>query len=1163
MGLGGPFNRLALLRLLLGALLTITIIPSDAQSTAGSIFGTVKDPSGALVVGAKVTLTNTGTVATRSTATDRAGNYVFQNVEAGAYQLTVVTNAFAKSSIADLDEQTRENKRVDVALTLGSTTETVTVEGTEIGVVTADESSLSQTTTGRELLELPVGLTSRAAGSTSPFLALTTEPGVQTDGSNMVIAGATPSMQSFTLDGISVASVENSTSVPELFPSENGISEIRVSESNNNAEYSGIVDVTTTSKSGTNQIHGGTSEVYETKGFNANNPYASQKPNLVMNNFGIYAGGPVSVPHLYSGRDKTFFFMDYEGLRLPQTSSVTLSVPTAAMRQGNICTFLDAENGVSAGSEPLLFQPNGVQIPCNAVPVNTTSANVMKYLYPQPTDANPSHFVNNYSQLFADGTNVDQGDLRIDRVISPKQSVYGRLSYKYIASYSPTNTPPFGSESHKTTDAGFVLADSYILTPNLVIELRGGANGFDTEGTFNANGVTLLAGLDITGIANVPIAPETPSFTIGGFESGVGGDAANASKSRTFQVFDNLTWTKKAQTVKFGADVRRVAAVDSAIDAFGGGALGFYNFQAASVFAQTAANPSGTTGDPFAEFLLGFPDQTFIAESTDPGMSAWAYAEAVYAQDSWTVARNLTVNFGMRWEIHPPLQMHHSNAAGFLPDYFTTVNGTPVHGAVVAPNEAGLSIAQPAWIASIAPTPRLTASQAGIPAGLRFTDKSDFGPRVGFAWRLFGNDKTVVRGGWGRYVEPPLGDSAYRNWADDTTNIPSFSQGTWNGTAPLLRFPQPFAGPAGGATPVGDQNFEDVYDLHYRDSAVYQYNLTFERDLGYGVGIRLGYTGNKGTLLGAQRDLNQVAPNTVGISVAALSRPYPLWNILDEVFNGAQSNYNSLSAVASKRFSHGLQFQSSYAYTRDLSDAGGGTPSRLPGVAGSNTVSTWGADPKLDYGNVSYDRRHRVLNTFLYELPLGTGKRYLSNTNAFVRDAVGGWQISGILVDQTGAFLTPYWSGVDPSGTGTVVNSSEYPASRADVVKGVSPHSPSNTFCSGCISPTGAEEHIFLKAAAFSNPGNNIGSFATEPVGYVTGPGEHNVSISLKKAIELPEHFKMEFDCAAANILNHRNYGNPSLDVSAGPGSFGVINSLQGNESGGPRFLQLTGRITF
>ena len=274
-----------------------------AQSTFGNFVGTVTDAAGAAIPNATVTLVNMGTAQQRTVMTNGSGEYAFNIIDAGTYKVIVDSKGFTKSETSNLVLLARESKRVDAVLAVGSDVQTVEVQGASEGVITTETSQLASTETGEELTSLPVAVFSHSNGTTSPISTLTeTNPGVQTDDSgDLVIAGATPALTSVTLDGIQSVSVESSAPLNELFPSFNSISEIRVSETNNNAEYSGVADITTTSRAGTNTFHGGIFENHENTALNAGDPFTGGKPKIIMNNFGGFVGGPVRVPHLYNG----------------------------------------------------------------------------------------------------------------------------------------------------------------------------------------------------------------------------------------------------------------------------------------------------------------------------------------------------------------------------------------------------------------------------------------------------------------------------------------------------------------------------------------------------------------------------------------------------------------------------------------------------------------------------------------------------------------------------------------------------------------------------------------------------------------------------------------------------------------------------------------------
>ena len=1136
---------------ILPILLLVTLPLARAQSTFGSILGTVVDSTGAVVPGANVTLTNSGTAATRTTTTDAAGGYSFVNLDAGHYTITVAGKGFAKATYSDLDLAARETKRVDASLKAGSSTETVVVQANSAGVITTDVSSIAVTKTGTELNDLPVAIYSRASGSTSPISTLTTEPGVQTDDSgDLAVEGTTPALMSFTIDGISSVDVENSGPINELFPSFNSISEIRVSETNNNAEFSGVADVTTTSASGTNAFHGGVFENHENAALDAGNPFATSKPKLIMNDFGGFLGGPVVIPSLYNGRDKTFFFASFEGLRLPHDTPIVASVPSAAMRGGNICAYL-------AGQDPGMnvtnvYQPDGVTpIPCNAVPVSAISANFMQYLMPAPNTGPSDSYSNNYAVNFPSPISSNQGDLRVDRAISAAHSVFARFTYKdRSVTSAPDISCPFfcynagsvstGPFQQPETDQGLTFAWNWIIRPTLVNEVRAGFNSTDTATEMAGTTAQYLTEVGLS-VPQVDTQPEVPNTTIVGFMP-TGGAEPSKQRSNIIQILDNITWTHGQHTYKFGGDFRRMTDHDDNV--FGNYVSGQYAFDSSSDIGQAIDgydSAGNSVSAPFAQFLLGYPDYTAAAVVKAPAMNGLGYAWSFYGQDDWKITSRLTLNYGLRYELHPPLWDVDSNTADFLPGY----NQNGVQGAIVVPNQQALNnLTEPAFAQSIAPMPILTAAQAGIPQYLRYTDKTDLGPRIGFAWRPFRNDRTVLRGGWGRFIESPLGWALVSGWGASASYLGFYSNDYDQNGNPLYSYANPF--PSNLAQP-GSASFEFAFPIHYHDPSVQQWNVTAEQDLGHNIGFRISYVGSRGSNLETEEDMNQVPANTVGYNIAGNNRPYPLLGLIQGVVNGAFSNYNSMTAVVERRFSNGLQFQASYMWTRDLSNEAGDNPTAF--VAAGGNMVTDRFHPSLDYGNVIYDRRNRFLATYLYELPFGRGKAFL-NTNPIARAIAGGWEWGGVLVFQSGPFLTPFEESTDPGGTNVL---STVGFTRADVVPGVGKYVRSGSSYQG--------EPLYLNASAFAIPGNNIGRFGNAGVGNVVGPGTQNVSMSLIRSFPLGERTKFQFGAEASNLLNHRNYEPPNMEVDAD--GFGTITGLQTAEGAGPRALEITGRISF
>jgi hypothetical protein len=1145
------------------ALLIAVAAPSRAQSTFGSIVGTVRDASGAVIPGATVIATNKGTNAARTATSDGSGDFTLSNIDIGVYSVTITATGFEKYSLSEIAITAREARHIDATLKLGSESQTVEVQETAQNVITTEVSNLSETKLGTELVSLPVAIYSRSTGSTSPIDTLTTEAGVQTDDSgDLVIAGATPALLSVTIDGISSVGVEYSGPINEMFPSFNSIEEIHVSESNNNAEFSGVADITTISKPGTGTYHGGVFENIENTAFNAGDPFQATKTKIVMNDFGGTLGGPLSIPRLYNGKDKTFFFASFEGLRLPRETPLPLgSVPSLAMR-GNGTGFADLTdylaatypcpdpNGVyqcTAGPIPTrqIFGPDGVTpVDPTMVPINTIAANMLKYLMPLPNTGGAGSFAQNYTLNFPAPISSNQGDIRIDQTISPKQTVFARFSYKNRQVVSAPNTtctfnfcqsagsPLQGAYSIPEIDEGLTFAYNYIFTPKLLNEFRGGYNAQHTSTNANYSTSQLLqeTGLTVPQVNNE--WAEAPQLLINGFMA-TGGGNPTRQRSETIELLDNVTWNKGRHNFKFGADFKRLTDHDDNV--FGNYSSGWYVFDGSS-------NVGASIGDPYTAFLEGYPDYTEAATINKETMDGIGYSYAFYGQDDWKITPHLTLNLGLRYELHPPLKEKNFNTAFFLPDYNGPgTDGSTVHGAVVVPNQKALGFESQDFINAIAPTPTLTAQQADLPATLRYTYKNDYGPRLGFAWRPYGDDKTVVRGGWGRFIESPLGFSLVSGWAVDASYVGVFNQAYQaDGVTPQLSLNNAFPPQTPGSA-SGTAGFYYAFPIHYKDPSVQQWNLTVEQDLGKGVGMRVSYIGSHGSNLETFVDLNQVPANTTGYDPTTV--PYPYWSVIQSVENLAESNYNSGTVEVSRHSGKNLTFDASYTFTRDLSDAAGATPSAFAGAGGNFVTDRF--HPGLDYGNVSYDRKNRFLVTYLYDLPFGKGQRFLPGGGA-VNTLIGDWHLGGVTVLQSGPFLTPYQATVDPANTNILVTVGQ---THADVVPGQSFYATSRTV------------NKWLNPNAFALPPANAGRFGNASVGDVVGPGSAIFSVSLRKNLALYERAKFEFSVEAANVFNHRNYEPPNMQIDSP--SFGQIPELQTAEGAGPRSLELAGRINF
>ena len=1103
-----------------------------SQSTFGTVLGTIKEGSGAVVPNAVVKLTNTGTNAVRSVVTGSSGDYAFPNIEVGNYRLSIETPGFQKLEFSPFELTARQTKRLDGQLQIATQTTTVNVESSAGSTIQTDTSSISESKGSRELVDLPVAITSRSTGSTSPLSTLTAQPGVQTDANgNISVAGTLPTQLSLSIDGISSVGPATQGALAELFPSFNAIEEIRIGETINPAEFGGVADIQTISKSGTNEFHGGAFENLQNSYMNASDTFSHTVPTLKMNDFGIFLGGPIMIPKLYNGKNKTFFFGSFEALRLPKETTAIESVPTVAMRNGDL----------SAYSDPLTGYPGNI-IPTSQI--SPYSTKLLNAFFPLPNYGPPGSVSNNYLAYFPIPIQSNQGDVRIDQAIGSKHQVFARFTYKNRrVTNAPQGyngnpgTPLIGSTSVPEVDDALTVADNWIITPSLINEARVGFSGSHSSVSFGITAQQAADELGLTGLPGpLPEGDVVPGVNITGFV-GVQGQSYR-NREGTKQILDTLTWTKQTHTFKFGADYRHLNGLFTNV--FAEERVGSYTFNG-SVLSSLLGNGAGV---PYAAFLLGYPDSSQVATVVNPDTNSYSQHFGFFAQDDWKVTRNLTLNYGLRYEYHPTFQDHYSNIANFLPNYSSVIAGQTVPGAVIIPGPQTLPLVNPAFAESIAPTPILTAAQAGIPSGLRFSQKTDFAPRVGFAWRLFGSDKTVLRGGYGKFIETLLSSAVYNGWAVESSDVGNFNNDFGTNGKPIYSLP--YAWPSNIAQP-GTQSFYLATNIHYKDPYVQEWDLTLERDLGFGVGLRVSYDGNHASNLGVTDNANQLHTNTQGFDALSGNVPFPIFQYIAYQTNLGYSNYNSGTVSVNKRMANGLQFESSYVYTRNLSNVVGASTSAaqaFPGEAGGTLSDPY--NPGLDYGNVPFTRRHRFLTTFLYTLPFGKGRTFLNSSNAFVDRVVNGWELSGVLLFQSGPFLTVTTLS-DPSGTGYNIYNAT--GGRADTVAGASPYA-------------GQSIGQWINPNAFADPGDNIGRFGNSSSGAVVGPGTNAVSMSLIKTIQLKERVRMQIGAQVSNLFNHPNYAAPS-NLTVGVPGFGAVTALQSAEGAGPRAIQLTGRINF
>ncbi len=1106
--------------LLVFGLLTLAV-PAVSQSTFGEIRGSVTDASGAIIAGAKVEAKRIQTVEVRKSTTDASGNYTFVNLDAGTYEVSTEQSGFRNARVQNVILRAREIARVDVQLEVASANVEVQVT-TARQVIQTDSSTIVDSKTSAQIDNLPVNF--RAGGSNSVFSSISFTPGVQTDsgGGSISIAGGAPFQATATIDGISSINVRSNGVITEMFPSTDAIDEIKVSSVSNNAEFAQIGDVTTTSRAGTNKFHAAAFWYHQNGAFDARDFFSSRTsaPFKVSNDFGLSGGGPII-------RNKTFFFASWESLRFRAASQINQIVPPDSYRSGNL----------SSVAAPIRdpYSTSGAVFPGNIIPssrILPSMAKTLELLYPRQNVAGDSIANPNLRLQAPAANNNDQYDIRVDHTFTDKQNIFARFSSKDVIQASPLSLPTLGDSRNINKPRSLTVAYNYVIKSTLVNEFRTGfadrpfSNDFGPNGS-SFDGPAVVKSIGIQGIrSNPPAVASTPDFGITGF-LGTAKGRGYTQLSRNIQFTDNITWNKGRHTVKAGVDWKMLRASDN-ISFFSGDDLGEYRFNGM------------WSGNPFADFLLGTPQRTRLA-NTSPDIDGSANHYAVYIQDDWKYSSKLTLNYGLRYEVQQPFWDKTLQLANFDRDY--------PGGRVIVPNEASLALTSPQFRQSIGSTPIVTAATAGLPERLRYTDRNNFLPRLGFAYRPWGN-KTVIRGGYGIYSVTILGAVFYSLTGIHTSDTRTYDNFKNADSTPALAFPAPFGSGLGAISAVGTADFRRGNEIHGPVPQVQQWNFTIERDLGYNTGLRLTYQGSHSIKLYSSPDLNQVRPNTVGYQTARLTRPYPNWAIVYSRDNGVSAKYNAFITEINKRYSNGLGFQTSWAWTKNLTNATGSNSTGFASEAGS--VPTDRFNLGLDYGNVSASRRHRFVTIANYAIPFGRSKANDgTGMQRVTKGVLGGWEISGILLVQTGPFLTPITNGsTDPSGTNVDARANNRPD-----------YSPGIDNYGNLPADQRSLNGWFADRSKFVTPASNIGRFGYVGPGQLVGPGTVTLSSKVQKRFFLGETKYLQVEGSFTNLLNHANFGIPALGINAS--NFGRITSTQGAEFGGGRTIQVGLRMAF
>jgi hypothetical protein len=1195
-------------------LLTLASLTAGAQATQGSVIGTVKDSKGAVVPNASVTLINLDEGVSRTTKTSSTGTYAFLDSKAARYTLRVEAPGFEVSETAGVTLQVRQELRLDATLSVGSVQQSVTVNGDSVSAIQTDSPTISATFTQDDANSLPVNTRASFSGTSAAGI-LSTLPGAQGDSSGVSLQGALPYQVDVTVDGITLKNAGGGTFIGDSFPSTEAISEIRTDSVMANAEYGDPGQVIVTTKGGSNLFHGSAFTYYQDSKWNAiayTYPITTSQPPVHGATFGGSLGGPVVFPHLYNGHNKSFFFVDYEGWRHPAKTLLQEVVPSTLMKQGDFSKYVVPDgkggNAFTGLTDPYTQTSWGTAVPSGNI--NTIAMNTLSQFYPDPNIGDPTAYtdngVANWEQQVDISAHSNQFDVRGDQYFGANQKflIWGKFTYKNFPGLS---TKPLLVPSEQNLNNNKVLRvdTNWTIAPSLINEggfgftrvNNGSTNSFDGNAWTVSQGWQGLQNLFYNGI---------PEMDFNHIQSLDADRLTSVGNSLTYVYNDTLLWSKKNHTFKFGIDIQTLEAA-SALGFNGSDNYGTYNF------TNGSASTGGFTGVDFADFLTGIPDATFydVVKQDNDGVSAHYH---VFAQDDWRVTPNLTISYGVRYELHPG----YHDKGGDIGNFDPTVAGS---GRAIYPDGKSALLAQ-AFLASAnacdpdgvnntnnatvngaACMPVETASQAGFPTGLKKYPHLRFMPRIGLAYRPFHNDRTALRAGYGIYNINMLGSSFYSLTGTLQAQTQQFNNGLNcgdSGCTPYWQWPTVYSGTgsAAGVGGYGTAYFGTANSINWKDPYTEQWSASIDRDLGKGYALRLSYIGSETHDLVWAPDENTLPYSS---TVSAYDQPqsarlFPNWGRINTRDTGANQSYNSMQIDATHRMQHGLEYHSTFTWAKSLADNEGPANTGFAGEGGGSRATSI-LNRHVDFGNVYGTRRIRWNTTALYDLPFGRGKMFGGSMPRVADLIVGGWRLSSILTVQTGPYLMPYFpSGQgDPSGTGSGLTSSAAgwdPGHRnqaPDRVAGVSnkprgqnrfnwtnaaaytcPGDPNWFAGNACVTGNSGNTVTYedkkyvgyevLNGVLYKVP-NPIGRFGNSGVGTVEGPGLVNLSSGLSKSFAITEHMHLKAEGTFTNVLNHTNLGDPNMDLSSA--SFGLITGTIGSDFGGARTAQIAARLEF
>lgn len=1066
--------------------LLLMSVGATAQVEQATITGTVTDSSGATVSGASVKITQEGTNVAINRTTDNAGVYRVGNLTPGSYTVETTKAGFSKSIHRNFVVEVGQTARLDIKLAVGSTTQTVEVTSLP-PIMQAETATVSQVIpatavqhlplNGRNMAELAVvapGVTGLNYAPTGTIGSGTRPDELRPGGTTLQANGARDSANKVLLDGIDNTEMIAQTQV--VRPSIDSLQEFNIITTDAGPQYNrggGAVIVTST-RSGTNSIHGSVYEYLRNSYVDAKNYFViagDPNPPYKLNDFGARVGGPIL-------KNKAFYFLNYEGYYERAAGTQVNTVPTLAEREGNF-------QGVAHIYDPLTTKQTGSTYTRSEFTNDVIDRSRFDLIaaklvaaYPLPDTAALANNITTYPVKASDD---NRGDARVDYTISQSQTLFGRYSVDDTQIQTPNtfndviggNESSFAGPQRYRGQQG-VLAYNKVINTSLVAGYRFGFTRFtmfslpaplSLAAFGEIPGRLPLPGFMPKGSGDGPVAPIISPSGFGGM-----GNARSEPLIRREHMIENIgtiSWLHGKHSFDFGVDILNYMISESASPP-GQSPFGRFNFD--GTFTNNPASPKGT-GNSIASMLLGFPSTT-TRDFFLPGTAHVLTDEYnVYGGDNWAITSRLTLNLGLHYEINTPFREAHNIWANF----------DPVTASLLIAGQNGVSN---------------TANWN--------TDYSSIAPRVGFAYSI--NSRTVFRGGYGIFYDPQgnFGTTIRqeRQWPFDLVYsiIPGslFPQNTVSQgfLTPAQIPPSVFSTPFGSLRGI---------DPNFKNASTQQYNLFVQRQLTGLSSFSLGYVGTIQRHLSWANPIDQPTPGPGNIQARRqFNAKFPNVTSISYLESVGNGNYNSLQATFQQRTSHGVFLTANYVWSHALNNDSfdGGANGPIP----QNPL-----DRNADYGNSDNDIRNRISMYGTYELPFGPGKAFFSGAGFSGHYLLNGWQVNGIVVLQSGLPFTVTVSG-SPTNTGG--------GSRADIVPGVAQYPSHKTVT-----------HWFNSAAFASPQPYNWGNSGRN---ILWGPRETNVDASFEKNTPLFKEKTLQLRIELFNVFNHPQFSIPASNVSTG-----------------------------